>query len=160
MTSEQDVNDPSPPASDALYFGSFDETTDYHSRLVMLRAERHDKLKITSVKSRFRVPGEVPDTVKVVQRTDPYFGPKLALRTDGSEYQLTAPGPDSELLLWSRREDCHGQKGAWEKLAEVTARFVEDLPSYEYCPQCDEPIKTLKHELQAEIGCCPNDQRT
>lgn len=159
MTSEHEVNEPRPAAPDAVYFGSFEGATDYHSRLVMLRAERHDELKITSIKSRFRAPGVIPDTVRVVQRTDPYFGPKLAIRTDDREYQLTAPGPDSELLLWSRFEDYPGQEGAWEKLAEVTARFVEDLPSYEYCPQCDEPIKTLKHELQAEIGCCPNDQR-
>lgn len=141
---------------DSIYFEDIDEHTDYHSKLVMIRAERHDKIVITGVRRQLRSGIEIPNRVKVVQRTDPYFGPKLLLYNDSHNYLMTAPGPDSGLLLWKSVVDSNEQRTGWEKLAEVTARFVDDLPQYDFCPQCGEPLNTLKHEKQAELGCCPN----
>lgn len=142
--------------SDEYYFDSPRESINYHSKLVMIRAERHDEIIITDIRWQLRSGTKIPERVEVVQRTDPYFGPKLLLYNEGCNYLMTAPGPDSGLLLWNSIVDSNGQRTGWEKLAEVAARFEDSLSQYDFCPQCGEPLNTLKHEKQAELGCCPN----
>lgn len=132
------------------------DSTGHLSKLVMIRGERHDEVLITDVLKRFREGPEIPTQATIVQRTVPYYGPKLMLHDTGRNYLLTAPGPNSQLHLWSSSLTEQGRRNGWDRLAEVTARLAEDLPSYETCPQCGEPLKTLKHEKQAELGCCPD----
>lgn len=70
--------------------------TEHNSKTVMLAAERKDHIQITDTIQRFDDSVAIPDEVTVVQRTDPYFGPKLLVHAtvDGEDanYLLTAPG--------------------------------------------------------------------
>jgi hypothetical protein len=122
----------------------------------MLRAERHDRIRIENVVTRISPGQTIPDELTVVKRTTAYFGPKLVVESAGSNYLLTAPGPSSQLVLWHTNEGPDGLRGEWEKLAEVTAKFEDDQPQYDLCPVCGEPLKTLEHEREAAFGSCPN----
>lgn len=132
--------------------------TEHLSKKVMIRGERGDSIAISDAIQNFDRGTEIPSEATIVRRTEPYFGPKLLLEHQNSNYLLTAPGPDSQLLLWSSVINKNGNRTGWKKHAEVTVRFSENLPSYDHCPQCGEPLKTLKHEKQAELGCCPSVQ--
>lgn len=131
-------------------------TTTYDSKIVMLRAERHDRIRIENVVTSISPGQAIPDELTVVKRTTAYFGPKLVAESAGSNYLLTAPGPSSQLVLWHTNEGPDGLRGEWEKLAEVTAKFEDDQPQYDLCPICGEPLKTLEHEREAAFGSCPN----
>ena len=130
--------------------------TTYDSKTVMLRAERHDRIRIDNVITIISPGQPIPDELTVVKRTTAYFGPKLVLESAESNYLLTAPGPGSQLILWQTNEGPDGLRSAWEKLAEVTAKFEHDQPQYDLCPICGEPLKTLEHEREAAFGSCPN----
>lgn len=130
--------------------------TEHESKLVMIRAERHDRIAIGSIETQLRSDRSVPDSVTVVRRTDPYFGPKLLLDDGTENYLLTAPGPDTQLLLWCSEFADDGLRRGWQKLAEVTATFTDEQPQYDLCPMCGEPLKTLEHEREAAFGMCPN----
>jgi ribosomal protein S27AE len=130
--------------------------TEYDSKMVMLRAERHDNISISNVVNRIRQAEDIPSNLTVVRRTTPYFGPKLVLASSSDRnYMITAPGPDSHLLLWSPIESANGDREGWTKLAEVEAKFIDDQPKYDLCPECGEPMQTLEHERKAAVGRCP-----
>lgn len=162
MTSEQagsssDNNLGAQPSnSDGAETARHDEA--YLSKLVMIRGERHDEILITKIVRRLSDSNEVPDRATIVRRSEPYYGPKLTLKAHDQAFLLTAPGPQSQLLLWASKLSNDGQIMDWDQLAEVTARLTDDLPPYSFCPQCGEPLKTLKHEIRAELGCCPESR--
>lgn len=130
--------------------------TEYDSKIVMLRSERHDKIDIETIVTRIQPGYPTPECVEVIRRTSTYFGPKLLVEEAGQRYLLTAPGPDTQLLLWAADTGPNGFRRKWEKVAEVTARFAEERPQYDLCPICSEPLQTLEHEREAAFGVCPN----
>lgn len=130
-------------------------TTEYDSKMVMLRAERGDMVQIVDVVTRLDRDEDVPSETTVVKRTTPYFGPKLVLAADEESYLLTAPGPDTQLLLWVGNYLDTDERYGWNKLAEVTAQFADDQPQYDLCPECGQPIQTIEHERKAAVGRCP-----
>lgn len=129
--------------------------TDYESKTVMLRAERKDSLRIIEIVDRGPSVNSIPSKYSVAQRTNAYFGPKLVLDHNGDLYQLTAPGPDSYLLLWKLESRTEERNQRWRKIAEVRADFAEDTPEYEICAECGEPIQTAEHNRLSLIGRCP-----
>ncbi|QIO25021.1 hypothetical protein [Haloarcula sp. JP-L23] len=131
--------------------------TEYDSKITMLRAERHDEITIDRVVTVVDSAHEIPDSLRVQQRNSTYFGPKLKLTNGVSDYMLTAPGPDSDLLLWSTKTDNDGFRDGWQKLAEVTTSFADQQPQYDLCPYCGDPLKTLEHERRAGVGQCSGD---
>lgn len=132
-----------------------DPVTAYDSKMVALRAERHDEILVNEVEHEFRPSSQFPDRFTVAQRTETYFGPKLLLDSETDNFLLTAPGPDSQLLLWKGEQSVDGFRRGWLKLAEVRVEFGESLPQYDLCPYCGEPLKTLEHERLAGFGECP-----
>jgi len=132
-------------------------STDQGSKSVMLRGELQDEVEILSVERKLSEGHSIPETVTVRQRTNTYYGPKLlTIAESGREYLLTAPGPDSYLLLWG--EDLHQQAGrtGWVEVAEVRGQLADDQGRYHLCHQCNEPLKTAEHQRLASIGQCPN----
>lgn len=132
--------------------------TEYESKMVMLRAERGDNIQITDVVTRLEQSGDIPSETKVIKRSNPYFGPKLVLAVDEESYLLTAPGPDTQLLLWVGNYLEDGERYGWQKLAEVTAQFADDQPQYDLCPECGQPMQTIEHERKAAVGRCPGPE--
>jgi hypothetical protein len=100
--------------------------TNYDSKSVILRAERHDRIRVKNTVTNISPGQSIPDDLTVVKRTSTYFGPKLVMESAGSNYLLTAPGPDSQLVLWHMSEGPDGFRNEWAKLAEVTVAFEED----------------------------------
>jgi hypothetical protein len=134
---------------------SGEPVTEYSSKMVMLRAERHDIVQILDVHSRFRQSVDIPSEATVKKRSTPYYGPKIVLSGEDRSYLLTAPGPDSHLILWKGKYLDDGERYGWEKLAEVSAQFADDQPQYDLCPECGNPLQTLEHERKAAVGRCP-----
>lgn len=130
--------------------------TEYPSKMVMLRGERHDNVTISEVVDRINHHHhQLPQELTVIQRTDTYYGPELKLNsTSNSNYLLTAPGPDSHLLLWEANTGNQGKVQKWTKVAEVKADFANEQPQYDICPYCGDPLKTLEHERQSAVGQC------
>lgn len=139
-------NEPGPP------------DTEYNSKMVMLRAERHDEIHIVDIVTQIQQGKDVPSEAVVAKRSNPYFGPKLTLSANGQSYLLTAPGPDSQLLLWSGNYLDDGERYGWNKLAEVTAQFADDQPAYDLCPECGQPMQTIEHQRKASVGRCPGTE--
>lgn len=128
--------------------------TDHRSKKVMLRAERNDIITITETITRLKPSEPIPSEVTVVRRTHPYYGPKLLLSNGENNYLLTAPGPDTQLLLWAPNRTEDGNRSGWHKLAEVTAVFADQQPQYDLCPECGQPMQTLEHERRSAVGAC------
>ncbi len=128
-------------------------TTGYSSRKVMLRSERRDQISIDSIEQRFS-DAEIPDCLTVVERTNTYFGPELLLAEGDQNYLLTAPGPDTHLLLWREIVNDRGFRQQWSRIAEVQA-IIDDTTPYEVCDQCGYPIRTEEHERLSTLGRCP-----
>lgn len=123
------------------------------SKRVMLRAERGDALIVTE--TRDIVPGiQCPDRFTVKTRHDTYYGPDLILEADSEEYRVTAPGPDTDLLLWKSMVDESGAQIRWRKLAEVVLDFADDTPPYTICSNCGDPIRTAEHERLSALNRC------
>jgi len=137
------VDEPGPPI------------TEPDSKKVMLRAERNDQIQIVDVVKRLQQSEDIPSEATVARRTNPYFGPKLVLSANDRNYLLTAPGPDTQLLLWAGNYLDDGDRYGWNRLAEVTAQFTEDQPQYDLCPECGQPIQSVEHERMAAFGRCP-----
>lgn len=115
---------------------------------MFIRAERKDELEVTEVAMRLD-DTEIPDTLTVVQRLETYYGPKFRVEADDDEqYLLTIPGPDTQALFWRKEEY------SWVKTAELRLEFTGELPQYEMCPACGDPLSTLTHERRAAIGAC------
>lgn len=130
--------------------------TDSGSKSVMLSAERDDNIRVDSIEEEFAVNEQVPDSLVVLQRVNTYFGPKL-LTTDseGNHYLLTAPGPESFLILWGEHKSKTGNRESWFRQAEIRASLSDDVKKYHLCPECGEPIKSSDHIRLAAIGQCP-----
>lgn len=128
--------------------------TEYDSKMIMLRAERHDDIEIEEVIEEIDSTSSIPDSYSVTQRTNTYYGPKLEMKSRQSDFMLTAPGPDAHLLLWKAKTNADGFRQSWCKLAEVKAKFGESQPQYDLCPYCGEPLKTLDHERDSAVGRC------
>lgn len=139
-------SEPGPPA------------TEYECKMVMLRAERHDRIHITDVVSRIVSGYTIPSEVTVAERKNPYYGPELILEGGDSPLRLTSPGPDSQLLLWKAHLTDRGNQYGWQKVAEVTAQFLDDQPQYDLCPECGQPMQTIEHERRAAVGRCPGPE--
>lgn len=132
--------------------------TEHDSKTVMLRAERRDRVSVTDVVTRIQREGNIPSEATVVRRTNAYFGPKLVLSSEMGNFVLTAPGPDTQLLLWSPNIADNEERMGWNKLAEVTAVLADDQPQYDLCPQCGQPMQTLEHERRAAVNGCPGPE--
>lgn len=132
--------------------------TEYQSKKVMLRAERDDVIRFLEVRNRFRQDAQIPSEATVRKRSTPYFGPKLILADGEHHYQLTAPGPDTQLLLWSANMVSERERHGWNKLAEVTAEFADETPQYDLCPECGNPLQTVEHQRKAAVGRCPGPE--
>lgn len=132
--------------------------TDHDSKTVMLQAERRDEIEIVAVVDRFDDDVDIPGKVSVIRRTHTFYGPELMLHAerDGTDcnYLLTAPGPDSHLVLWAAETDEHDRRKGWYVAAEVTA-VLSDEGDYSYCPDCGERMETIQHEREAAFGMCP-----
>lgn len=132
-------------------------TTDRGSKEVMLRGELRDEIEIQEIECRMDTERSVPERVIVRQRINTYYGPKLRVESEtGQEYLITAPGPDSYLLLWAGKLNKRGTREEWIKLAEVRAVLNDNGGGYHLCQQCNEPLKTADHQRLAAIGRCPN----
>lgn len=133
--------------------------TDYNSKKVMLRAERHDRIRITDIVDAFDDKFPIPDEFTVLERTTPYYGPRLILHAEIDEtdenYFLQAAGPDTYLMLWYSITDKDGFRKSWKKLAEVKSDFADAQPQYDICPDCGYPMQTIEHERASAFGHCP-----
>jgi len=132
-------------------------TTDQSSKSVMLRGEHQDEIQIRKVEQKISADHPVPKSVVIKQRTNTYYGPKLlAVAESGKEYLLTAPGPNSHLLLWMEKLNQQGSRTSWVELAEVSGQLAENKVGYHLCHQCNKPLKTMEHRRLASVGQCPN----
>lgn len=133
-------------------------TTDHDSKVVMLAAERHDRIQINDVVTRFDGDVQVPDSVSVIERKTTYYGPELLVHAEiekvDHNFLLNAPGPDSHLFLWAAETDENNYRESWYVAAEVKAALAEKQPSYDICPDCGKPMKSLEHERRAALGMC------
>lgn len=132
-------------------------TTSHDSKTVVLAAERGDNIEINRVIETFHNE-VVPDSVTVMKRDSTYYGPKLLVHAEiGGEdlnFLLNAPGPASELMLWAAETISGKGISSWYRLAEVQARLAEEQSSFEICPQCKNPVRSVEHERMATLGMC------
>lgn len=128
-------------------------STDAESRKTILRTERKDTIGISNVLQKF-YDADIPESFTVVERTETYYGPELLLAADGRNYRLTAPGPDTQLLLWGESTNEREYRESWVRLAELQV-FIDGTPQYDICDQCGAPIRSKEHERLSAIGRCP-----
>lgn len=132
--------------------------TDHDSKVVMLASERRDLIQISGVVTRFDEEAQLPEAVSVIERKSTYYGPELLVHTemDGLDHNflLNAPGPDSHLFLWAAATDEDNRRESWHVAAEVKATLAEEQPTYEICPDCGKPMKSIEHERRAALGTC------
>lgn len=129
--------------------------TENASRSVMIKASRGDQLSIEKVVDHLKPECGIPKELQVVRRSETYYGPKLEIEAESGTYLITAPGPNTQLLLWRGQTNENGYLVRWERLAEVQAEFSENVPQYDVCTDCGEPIKSAEHEKMAAFGPCP-----
>lgn len=124
------------------------ETT-YSTKRVLMRAEHQDKLKIEGA-SESGCSSDVPGTVVVIRRDQTYYGPRLRVESlsTGTQYIITAPGPESEAVLW------HSTSEGWKVVREVALDFDDSIPQYDICLHCNEPLSTVEHRRRAAVGAC------
>ena len=133
-------------------------TTSHESKTVVLAAERGDRVKIGKTIQAFHEDQFIPDEVTVLKRNSTYYGPKLLVHAefDGEDHNflLNAPGPASELMLWAGETSGVNGISSWYRLAEVQASLAEEQSSFEICPQCKNPMRSVEHERMASLGMC------
>jgi hypothetical protein len=144
-------------ADDPTTAAGTENPTEHSSKTVMLEAEPKDLIEITEVHTGCR---SIPEILKVVRRTNTYFGPDLRLvekdhEFDGQEggWRLTSPGPQSHLLLWKAVTDSEGYVQARTRYSTVSAD-INKVAAYDFCEQCGEPIKSPMHRSMAMLGQC------
>ncbi|MFC7213702.1 hypothetical protein ACFQO4_06350 [Saliphagus sp. GCM10025334] len=127
------------------------ETT-HSTKQVFMRAEHEDRILINRVIDNPHSE-KIPNTATVLKRDITYYGPRLRIEdlTDNNQYLLTAPGPETEAMLWQK------VNSNWQKIAEVSLKLDEALPKYDICPHCNEPLSTVAHRRRSVIGACKND---
>lgn len=143
---------PTPPGAEVI---DTEPITTSSSKRVMLRAERHDEIEISLVVS--GTP-QIPKKLTVMQRTETYYGPQLtcipADSDDNTNYMLTCPGPQSQLILWKY---ITGTENKWRTgvvpISEVQAR-IDEVKQYNLCEHCGKPLKDLWHERLSALGLC------
>jgi len=123
--------------------------TDIHTRRVFRRAERNDPIIIEEIVERFE-DKDIPEDFEVIRRQQTYFGQKFYIEvTEGTEqYKLTIQDMHTEAILWKQFNM------EWNPIAEVIVKLGDDLPQYDICDHCGEPIKTATHEQASVIGNC------
>lgn len=133
--------------------------TDRESKMVMLRAERGDRLSINATVQQFKPDISIQEKFEVQRRISTYYGTELLLEPLGSgqrsKFLLTAPGPDTFLYLWVSETDSDGFREGWSVAAELKVSFSEGVPQYALCEECGNPIKSLEHERLAAMDNCP-----
>ena len=129
--------------------------TENRSKSVMIKAGLNDRLRVENVINHFKTETDVPRELTVIRRSNTYFGPKLELESADESYLITAPGPNTQLLLWEGVTSDGQFISSWDQLAEVEVDFMGDLPQYDICMDCGEPIKSVEHERLAAFGTCP-----
>lgn len=123
------------------------ETTTATKR-VFLRATLDDPIEVVEIHQNI-TDSDVPELFEVVQRQLTYFGPKLWVETpSGEQYHLTVAGPNSEAILWERKDMERVQA------AELAVEFGDDLPDAKICLQCNEEIRTSQHQTESFLGTC------
>ena len=131
--------------------------TDSKSKTVMIAAERGDQIRITGVISSGNS-RKVPHELEVLQRTEPYYGPKLLtyapVTGEERNFLFTAPGPNTQLQLWREDVSEDGKRKGWHEFVEVTASLEPEQPPFERCDQCGEVIRSIQHERAALSGQC------
>lgn len=126
------------------------ETTHLTKR-VFMRAEHDDVIEFSDTIAKY-CNKNVPDVATVVKRDLTYYGPRLRIEADGDgeQYLLTAPGPETQAILWSQT----GRE--WKKIAEVCINFDGSPPQYDICLYCNEPLSSSAHRRRSVIGACEN----
>lgn len=127
--------------------------TEFDCKSVMLRAERGDTVVVDDVREEFCSRTRIPSELRVVRRSNTFYGPKLEAKGTDSNWMITSPGPDAQILLWKAVSDDDFIQG-WEQVAEVVLSFSEGNGGYDMCPVCNEPLRTLEHERLAAVGKC------
>lgn len=135
---------------------SLNAETSHANKLIMLRADCGDTISVESIHESFAAHVEMPPMLTVRQRKTTYYGPKLLCEHDKRWWFLSASGPKSELLLWHCFPPSGSRGEAWQKVAEVSAAFTENVPTYSLCEHCGKPLQTLEHERSSESGACLN----
>jgi len=119
---------------------------DYDSKMAMACASLDDILAVESY-----------GRLRVIKRTDPYYGPKLELvpaendaesrRNEDSgdggtdtRYCLTTGGMDSGLELWRRTYDAD-DNAMWVCIDEAATAELDEVPSKPTC-FCGAPLET------------------
>lgn len=134
-------------------------STDHTNKQVMFKAERDDVVEITEVHQTV-VDRPIPDELKITRRDVTYYGVSLeGVSDDVDMYQITCPGPDFELLLWYGDTNDEGYVEEFVKAAEVSAE-IGRVTQYDMCPECGEPMKTLRHEREGRTGVCNRSSTT
>lgn len=128
--------------------------TENSSKSLMIKATRGDEISISEVVEHFEPQYEIPQKVEVVHRTETYYGPKLETESNGSHYLITAPGPNVQLIFWKAITDGEGYLKRWEQIGEVKADFTDNIPQYDICQNCGEPLKSVEHERLAAFNSC------
>lgn len=129
-------------------------TTENISKSLMIKATRGDEISITDVVEHIEPQFEIPEQLEMVRRTDTYYGPKLEAKSDDASYLITAPGPNVQLLLWKAVTDDEGYLIKWDQIGEIKADFTDEIPQYDICQKCGEPIKNVEHERLAAFDSC------
>lgn len=131
--------------------GTCSETT-HSTKQVFMRAEHEDEILIRGVIDNPR-DEKIPNIVTVLKRDLTYYGPRLRIEEphDSNQYLLTAPGPETEAILWKK------VNSDWQEIAEVSLELDGPLPKYDICPHCNEPLSTVAHRRRSVIGACKND---
>jgi len=133
--------------SDKRKQDSNDNRTTTDTKRVFLRANKGDEIKIVDIKQRFENK-DIPESFKIVQRQETYYGPKIRVEGPSEQWFLSSPARDLEGILW------HIEEMDWVRTAEVELDFTGELPQYDICSYCGEPIKTTEHETAAYLGTC------
>lgn len=120
----------------------------------MIKATRDDVLRVTEIVEHLTPGVDVPTELTVIRRSQTYYGPKLETTANNTNYLVTAPGPNTQLLLWRGISTPDNYLVRWKQLAEIKADFTDNLPQYDICPDCGEPIKSVEHERLAAFGTC------
>lgn len=126
-----------------------DKQTSHSTKSVFMRAEHGDGIVIRDT-LQLDPEVEIPADFTVIERELTYFGPRLRVESinRAEQYLLTAPGPNSEAQLWENK------KKGWERSGEVILDFADELPQYDICHYCNEPISTIEHRRRSVIGTC------
>lgn len=131
-------------SSERIHDGS--PVSDPDTKTALLCAGHNDTLRVDGH-------GEMT----VVDRTDPYFGPKITLHNeaDGLNYRVVPAGFDNDPELWRAVTGDDGEFiKAWA-FVEHVALEVTDVGQADVC-ECGEVPQSLREKRSAVVGVCPH----